>query len=477
MPEQLATGRARLEQLGPRRSRLLLAAGLIACSLSVAAYLLIKYLVRQPSPAMDFDVFRQAGMVVRHVAPWYDPGLSSPLYYWPQSQWPFTYPPFAALVFTVLTVLPAAAMVKLWVIVSLVAMLVALWITFGGLGYRAGARLGATLLIGAVTLWTEPVLQTLAMGQVELVLMALLMWDLCQSDQHRWKGIGVGIAAGLKLVPLIFIPYFLLTRKFRQSAVASATFAGTVLLGYIVQPADSRKFWLTGLFFQGKRAGFPGAVQNQALDGVLTRFAGSMDAGHSLWLPVAILIGLAGLIVAAQLHRAGHEVVGVLTCALAGLLVSPISWDDHWTWIAPALGVLAVYAWRARGRLRWTYAGVATAILVLFAAWPHTVQRLVALALWGKAPPSAGIYFGAIYAVPSQDSDLAAYARLGDQRWYPEYHWHGLQVVFGKLYVLVGVVLLGLLAAAAVTSARSARHEATRQVSSTVSRRSDRYAM
>ena len=124
------------------------------------------------------------------------------------------------------------------VVVNIAALVAALWFTFGGLGYRRGlTRLGATLLTAAAVFWTEPVLRTIYLGQVNLVLMALIIWDLCQPDLRRsgasrwWKGAGVGVAAGIKLVPLIFIPYLLLTRRFRAAAVACAVFAATVAAG------------------------------------------------------------------------------------------------------------------------------------------------------------------------------------------------------------------------------------------------------
>jgi hypothetical protein len=90
------------------------------------------------------------------------------------------------------------------------------------------------LLIAGAVFWTEPVQRTLYLGQIELVLMALILWDMLRPGQPRWQGIGVGIAAGIKLVPLIFIPYLLLTRRFRQAAVAAGTFAGTMVLGFLV---------------------------------------------------------------------------------------------------------------------------------------------------------------------------------------------------------------------------------------------------
>ncbi len=105
-------------------------------------------------------------------------------------------------------------------------LLAALWFTFGGLGCpEPRTRAGAALLAGAAVVWTEPFLRTIYLGQVNVALMALIMWDLTQPGtgaSRWWKGAGAGIAAGVKLVPLIFIPCLLLTRKFRQAAVAAA---------------------------------------------------------------------------------------------------------------------------------------------------------------------------------------------------------------------------------------------------------------
>jgi len=304
---RLATTGSRKDQQQRRRPDLLLVGGIVGFTLSLGAYVLIKYVVRQANESPgDLEVYRQAGLVVRHAAHWYDPTLSSPLYDWPKYQLPFTYTPFAALVFTVLTLSALHVAANLWIAASLVALVVALWATFGGLGYRAGARLGGALLIAAVMLWIEPVLQALSLGQIELMLMALVIWDMCQPDRRWWKGAGIGIAAGIKLAPLIFIPYLLLTRRFRAAAVAAGTFVATVVLGYFVLPADSRQFWLGGVFMQSGRPGFPGEMQNQALGGLITRLAGSVAAGHWIWLPVAVIIGLLGLAIATVLHRAGR---------------------------------------------------------------------------------------------------------------------------------------------------------------------------
>src|SRR5215469_17230103 len=200
------------------------------------------------------------------------------LYNWPGTTMQFTYPPFAALLFTVLGALPWHLVVSLWTLASFAALVTTIWVTLGGLEYRdTRVRVGGTLLFTAVLLWTAPVLHVAYLGQIELLLMALVMWDLCQPERRWWQGIGVGVAAGIKLVPLIFILYLLLTRRIRQAVVAAVTFAATVVAGFAL-PADSRTWWLDGLFAQGSRTGFPGRDINQSLPGLITRLSGSVAA-------------------------------------------------------------------------------------------------------------------------------------------------------------------------------------------------------
>ena len=336
-------------------------AGIIAFAVILGSYL--AYMAGHPYhwtlDPVDLGVYQSGGLIVRHVRPLYDPHLAAPLYDWrgyENLHLKFTYPPFAAVVFALVSFIPWRVLPDISVLVNIAALLAALWFTFGGLGVRRGlTRLGATLLTAAAVLWTEPVLRTIYLGQVNLVLMALIIWDLGQPGTRRsgasrwWKGAGVGVAAGIKLVPLIFIPYLLLTRKFRAAAVACAAFAATAAAGFVLVPADSARWWLGGLFFNGGRTGFVGWGGNQSLRALLTRLAGSVAGAEPLWLALALVTAVAGLACAALLDRAGHPLPGLLACALTGLLVSPISWDHHWVWIVPGVAVAAAYAVRAMG--------------------------------------------------------------------------------------------------------------------------------
>jgi alpha-1,2-mannosyltransferase len=433
------------------RGTWLLGAG--AATFAVAVILYAVYAVTHPTSwtldPVDLGVYRSGGLIVRHIRPVFDPRLAAPLYDWSgygSLKLPFTYPPIAAIVFAVVSFISWSVLPKLSVGVNIVALVAALWFTFGSLGYRdrPRVRLGATLLASGAVLWTEPVIRTMYLGQVNLVLMALIIWDLCQPDTKAsrwWKGAGVGIAAGIKLTPLIFIPYLILARKFRQAFMVCVGFAFTVLLGFAIQPADSSNWWFHGLLFQdAKRTGFTGWEGNQSLSGIMARFAGSIAGSRGDWAIAAGLILILGVICAAMLDRAGHQVAGLLAAALTGLLFSPISWDHHWVWIAPGAAVAghyAVRAWRSSRARAWAWWALAGGIVALYGAWPGS--------LWGEPTDLGPFSLGIIWQPPN--TNPGTYFKYGDQRWFVEYHWHGIQLITGNAFILGGLALLALVVA------------------------------
>jgi alpha-1,2-mannosyltransferase len=383
----------------------------------------------------DLVVYREGGLIVLHVSPPYNPARYAPLYSWRgQQQAAFTYPPFAAIGFAVGSLLSWTVLRWVMTLASLGALALSLWLTFGALGYSGRrARAGATLLVTAVALLTEPVQQDLALGQINLLLMLLVAVDLLLPGRRWWNGIGIGVAAGIKLVPLIFIPYLLLTGRFRQAATAMGTFIATIAIGYAILPHDSHEYWQSGMFVKANRIIFLGTRGNQSLRGLLTRFIGSVAAANGPWLATALAVGVLGLLIAAALYHAGHPVPGMLTCALTGLLVSPLSWDHHWVWVALGIALLGHLAARARGIARSAWWAAAAALVLVFGAWPQ---------FWNPAQgltPAGLFWYG--------PSDYFAY---GDAPWYREYHWNGLQVLAGNSMTFAGLIAFAAFAIAAV---------------------------
>jgi alpha-1,2-mannosyltransferase len=404
-----------------RRGRRQLAWAAAAFGLALAAYVadVAAHPLRLTLDWFDLNIYNHAGLIARH-AP-------SALYTWhflPGVQ--YLYTPFAALGFAAGSLLPWSVLKWLMAVVSLAAMAATVWVTFGQLGWYGRRRWAALLATSAVALWMEPVLRSVRVGQVELVLMALVAWDLCQPEHRRWRGVGIGLAAGIKLVPLIFIPYLILAGKLRQAAVATAAFAATVLAGFIVLPAESVKWWLTGYFLH---AGdflntSLGSLLNQSLLAMLTRTPEGAGSVTALWVLLAAIIGVVGLAAAAELARSGRPTVGWVTCALTGVLISPISWDNHWVWLVPLLAVLADAGIRARGAVRWGYWGFGAALAAIFADWPTHISGRLAFV------PHGLVGFG-VRRHPMSEI----------------FHLRGIQLISWNLYVLGGVAMFAFLVA------------------------------
>jgi alpha-1,2-mannosyltransferase len=181
-------------------------------------------------------------------------------------------------------------------------------------------------LFAAASLWLEPVAMTLFFGQINLVLLALVVGDLALPDRTRGKGIGIGLAAAVKLTPLIFIAYLLFTRRVRAAAVSALTFAATIGLGFALLPHASAVFW-GGQFEQPGSTPFH--LLNQSLYGAILRLTHAGHQAHAYWLAAALVTALVGLGTAVVASRRGHELLGVVTCAATGLLVSPVSWSPR----------------------------------------------------------------------------------------------------------------------------------------------------
>jgi len=406
----------------------LLAAGAVAFAVSVGGFAAV--VVAHPAELWsmtDLHVYLWGGRLARRTGTPYLGGyeiFSVRLF--------FTYPPIAAAVFEAVSYLPVAVVKWLITGASVASLAAVIWLSWGKLGYcRSAGRLGATLLVAAVALWLEPVQQTLAFGQVNLVLMLIVVADLCLPDSNWLKGVGVGLAAGFKLTPLIFIPYLLLTRRYRAAAVALGVFGLTIAASYQLLPKAAREFWSGRLVLRVGRVGNIAYVGNQSLYGAVIRLFGS--AARPSWLIAATLTGVAGLLLGAWLSRRGQELAGILTCALTGLLVSPVSWSHHWVWVAPVLVAVTELAVRvgaavkSRPRLVADWVAVAAvglavlAVLALYIAYP-----------FHASPGAPRLPAGLIWTVPQP--------ALQGRR------MTGYQELIGNLYVLAGVVGLAAVA-------------------------------
>ncbi|NIH88224.1 glycosyltransferase 87 family protein [Amycolatopsis granulosa] len=291
---------------------------------------------------LDLGVYQIAGQRVLHGVSVYD----TPLLGHVRGVWEFVYTPFAALLFVPLAPLTGAGFRWVGALADYAMLVVGVWAALSLLRLRRDVRLVLfSLPVAAVLMWCEPVRETMAFGQVNILLMTLVLLDVALPDSSKVKGALIGIATGIKLTPAFFVLYLLVTRRYRAAAVAGGAFAATVAIGFAVLRHDSVTFW-SGAFADPARVGVPENPSNESLRGFFARttgLAGGMQIG---WLLAAVVTAVVCLLLVRRLSARGEELAAVTLCGLAMTAVSPYSWVHHWVWLAMLLIWLADRAFR-----------------------------------------------------------------------------------------------------------------------------------
>jgi alpha-1,2-mannosyltransferase len=302
----------------------------------------------------DLGVYVDAVTGLRHGASLYD--------FVSAQDAPFTYPPFAGLVFWPLTFAPTPALRLGWTGATL-ATVVALSVLLARTAdppWRHRAP-----VIAAVLFESAPVSSDLRFGQVSVGLAALVALDLLALRGWRHHGALIGVAAAVKLTPLIFIPLLWFAGRRRAATVAAGTFAACGVLGWIALPADSRRFWGTELWHVD-RLGHITSTGNQSLHGALLRLGVDGPAGSLLVLVVAGSAAAIALRRAARSGRRGDWLSAVTVVGAASTVLSPVSWTHHQLWTV--LGAMLPVRGPARARLAWRVSVLGVMILPVAAA-------------------------------------------------------------------------------------------------------------
>ena len=391
----------------------LLLPGALAFVVSLGSWLQVARLEGPQLDDPDIEVYVQAGAAFRHHEHVYDLAFTA-------GHWPFTYPPVTLLAFEQLSRLGSThALVALnaLTVVSLVVVCL-LSLRMAGLRGRAGLT-GAALALAAGCLWLEPVQANLNDGQINMMLVLLVLADFALPDGHRLRGAAIGVATAAKLVPGMFVVYLLITRRYRDAATATGVFAALTVLGFVADWHDSAQYWFTGMFASSGRV-----TQDTALGGSLDQslhtLAARWTGSDGVYYALALVVAVAGFAIARAAWARGDELLGVACTALTGLLVSPVSWTYHYAWIVPVLVSAAAVAAQVPARLRWLAAGLPGVLVLAFLAWP----------MQGRGDHVAAPR-GLLWHLPDIEDPTT---------------WHGVQRVVGDTYTLVGLALLALAA-------------------------------
>ena len=302
---------------------------------------------------------------------------------------PFTYPIFAAVLMIPVAILPWPLAYALSIVLSLAALALIWKVCLPALTTRPPALVIVALFAASMIL--EPVRETLSYGQINLVLCALILGDAL-GLKHRGRGIGIGIAAGIKLTPLVFVAFLLVTGQRKAFLRASAAFVGTVAAGFVIAPRTALRYW-TEIVNDHSRIGGLAYSGNQSWNGFLVRLSGDLGGGGFVWFGVVLLTGLAGLWLSRGLWLAGRRLAAMSVCGLVGVLCSPVSWSHHWVWVLP-LGVSVAACFDGLRRL--LAAAVWYLAFVVAPIWwpPNHDNRELGWNLWEQLTGNAYLWLG-----------------------------------------------------------------------------------
>jgi hypothetical protein len=337
----------------------------------------------------------------------------------PQTTLGFTYPPFAALAMLPMVVLSAPVAGWINAVLGLAALAMILFAIVGPITDRYGwPRWFAVGIAVPLAGATEPVRETIGFGQVNLILIGLIIADLVALRRrgrakmnpgeaivrpvqtplgwlkYAWltgafAGAGVGLATAVKLTPGLFILYFLVTRQWRTAFTAIGTAAGATIAAWLVADRESATYF-GSVVWDTNRVGVVDATPNQSLAGLLARAYDSPTTPQLMWFAFAVLVLAVGLLRARTAHAEGDELAAYTLVGLTANVICPISWTHHLVFLVPALVILIDSALRRRrgvrgfniGRfpalagLRHMSAAISLYLLIVIAPWWRYEHKL-----------------------------------------------------------------------------------------------------
>ncbi|MEU1853707.1 glycosyltransferase 87 family protein [Streptomyces sp. NPDC019990] len=276
----------------------------------------------------------------------------------PGTPYGFTYPPFAAVVMLPMALLDLRTAVAAALLLNLAALAVTLRL-LAGPAWRRHGWYGWALTVCLLALF-EPLRDTVSFGQVNLLLLALVLTDatLLATGRARWAGIGIGLAAAIKLTPALFIGLLLVAARWRAAAVATAVALGATAVAACADLGASHFYWTEALW-DTDRVGRLGYVSNQSLQGILARLG---EPDRALWAAAVVPALAVWALRARRAVDAGDWTAAFALTGLAACLVSPVTWVHHLVWLLPSFAVLI-----RSGHLR--IAGTLYAVLCTSVVW------------------------------------------------------------------------------------------------------------
>lgn len=322
---------------------------------------------------LDLKIYWLAGGEVAQGANLYDNAYIGDL--------PFTYPPFSGTLFTWLSSLADDPLILLWQGGTALALFTVIMLVLRERGLKLSPAMWLLgILLLCCTPANEPVHGTLFFGQINIFLMLLVALDLLPR-KRALPGIGIGLAAGMKLTPAYMGLVLLFQKRWWQAIIAILTFAVTVAIGFVTIP-DAAEFW-TDAIFKSSRVGEhtnPGA---QSIRSVMVR-AWGIDGGW-VWLAAVVVVFILTCLALRTAMKHRNNSAALALAGISSCLVSPFSWYHHWVWTVPLAVVVLVSVNQTLGRRLHGFLGAQFAGFVSVLAMCAVTMPFISAPVWLSA--------------------------------------------------------------------------------------------
>lgn len=264
----------------------------------------------------DFEHFYNAARAMREGQDIYLAGVHG-----------YIYPPLIAFLFMPLTHLTVQAAAQLMLALN---MALALWCTWEA-SREACRRLTdrpsrheVLLVVALATLLAAPRLRSeLQMWQTNLLMMAGILLALKHLDSRPWlAGLALGFAINIKYLPLVFIPYLLMRRRWAAAAWSLAGIAVFAMLPAVYSGLDTAaRQWATALSGLARLFGVAAPAAEAAnidpitagyslsVTSTLARILGSGTPLWQVWLGSTALALIIALVIATLYRTQGRPLL------------------------------------------------------------------------------------------------------------------------------------------------------------------------
>ena len=341
---------------------------------------------------IDLDVYRIGGSAFVHGVNLYGSlpatAIGKPL--------PFTYPPLAAIAFGPMSAFSLDTASTIMSVMTMVLLAVSVFVALRALvSMKFSTTLWSTAAVSAAAFAIEPVWSTFDYGQINVVLMCLVLLDVLTRRTPWPRGTLIGLVAAIKLTPAVFVLYFLLRRDYRAAIATGLSFLAFTALAFVVTWSDSVQYW-TEVIVDSDRIGGPAYISNQSITGMLARLGMSDFSRTVVWLLLSSVVLAIAVVAIRRALAAGEILLALCVNAVLGLLISPVSWSHHWVWAVPLMLALGYTAAKRRSVTMGAVVIIGLALMHWPAHWRLGNGRWNGLGwpLWDQIQASSYVWWG-----------------------------------------------------------------------------------